>query len=115
VEAMTRLLASTKDIPAASPVFWREGKSGLTPITYKWFSDRFKELLQLAGEDPTKYGTHSLRRGGATWAFRCGLSAEAIQLLGHWKSDAYKVYLELAQDLRLEYMHQMMTPLPNNT
>ena len=112
VQAINNLLSSSQDIPPASPMFWRKGKYGLTPITYSWFSDRLKQLLRGCGVDPSLYGTHSLRRGGATWAFRCGLSAEAIQMLGHWKSDAYKVYLELAQDLREIYMHRLMEQLP---
>ena len=46
------------------------------------------------GLDPNHYSSHSFRRGGATWAFKCGVSAELIQLQGDWKSDAYKLYLK---------------------
>ena len=35
---------------------------------------------------------HSFRRGGATFAFNNGVPPELIQLLGNWKSDAYKLY-----------------------
>ena len=111
VTAMRHLLDLTKGVPASSPVFWRIGKGGLTPITYGWFTNRFRNLLSLCGEDPTIFGTHSLRRGGATWAFRCGLSAEAIQLLGHWRSEAYKSYIDLEPEIRVQYMRQLMEPL----
>ena len=53
--------------------------------------NRYKALIRKAGADPGLYGTHSLRRGGATWALKCGLSADVIKLLGDWKSSAYQV------------------------
>ena len=34
-----------------------------------------------------------MRRGAATLAFRAKISADKIQLLGDWHSDAYKRYL----------------------
>jgi hypothetical protein len=40
------------------------------------------------------YSGHSFRRGAATWAKERGLSTDDIKLLGRWKSDSYKLYLE---------------------
>ena len=37
---------------------------------------------------------HSLRRGGATWALRCGIPPVCIKLQGDWSSDAWLVYVE---------------------
>ena len=40
------------------------------------------------------YSGHSFRRGVATSARETGLSDAEIQLLGRWKSDAYKLYIQ---------------------
>ena len=32
---------------------------------------------------------HSLRRGGASWAFNTGVPGELIQILGVWSSEAW--------------------------
>ena len=47
-----------------------------------------------SGRDPSRYSSHSFRRGGATWAFGCEVSPELIQIHGDWKSEAYKRYLD---------------------
>ena len=39
--------------------------------------------------------THSFRKGGATHYLRAGVSENVIQLIGRWKSDAYKLYLNI--------------------
>ena len=38
------------------------------------------------------YTGHSFRRGGATFAFRCGVPASLIKLQGDWHSDTYLLY-----------------------
>ena len=45
--------------------------------------------------DPADFSGHSLRRGGATFAFQCGIPSELIKLQGDWRSDAYMLYLTL--------------------
>lgn len=40
------------------------------------------------------YSGHSFRRGAATSARRAGLTEQEIQLLGRWRSDAYKLYIQ---------------------
>lgn len=40
------------------------------------------------------YSDHSFRRGAATSAREACLSDSEIQLLGRWKSDAYKLYMQ---------------------
>lgn len=40
------------------------------------------------------YSGHPFRRGAAISAREAGLSDAEIQLLGHWKSDAYKVNIQ---------------------
>jgi hypothetical protein len=83
-------------VPAlpASPAFVYRRKGKLPPFTYSQLQRVLKELVQKSGRDAKLYSSHSLRRGGASWAFRAGVSSELIQLQGDWRSDAYKEYLK---------------------
>ena len=62
-------------------------------VTYSMFQRKLKFLIQKVGLDPFKYSTHSFRRGSTTLLFRAEVPADKIQLMGDWRSDAYKKYL----------------------
>jgi integrase len=64
-------------------------------ISYYLFQKKLRECISLIGLSPESFSTHSFRRGFATLAHRSNIPPEHIQLLGDWKSDAYKSYLEL--------------------
>ena len=55
-------------------------------------------VLDSAGLDPPKYSTHSLRSGGASYAFKCGAPVEVISLQEDWSSDVVLPYI--AQPLK---------------
>ena len=59
------------------------------------FTNKLKELLSTLGLPGQCYASHSFRRGVATYLFRQGIPRELIQVMGDWKSEAYKVYLEI--------------------
>lgn len=69
----------------------------LSPVTYSQFTRFLKQSIAAIGEDPAVFSPHSFRRGGATFAFECGLPAEFIKIHGDWRSDAYLVYLEMTE------------------
>ena len=87
---LTAFAASPLSASAPAFVSSRDG----SPMTGTQFTNRFKELVALSGRDPTTYASHSFRRGGASWALQCGVPGEIIQMLGDWKSDCYKQYLD---------------------
>ena len=64
-------------------------------LTQGMFTNKLKELLSTLGLPGQFYASHSFRRGGATYLFRQGIPGELIQVMGDWKSEAYKVYLEI--------------------
>ena len=51
---------------------------------------RIWKWLKLLGEDDMEYTLHSLRRGGAMFAYQSDMEAEMIKMLGGWASDCYK-------------------------
>ena len=83
-------------LPQTSLAFQMKSGSMCHPITAGGFQCFLRKLVACTGNDPLLYSTHSLRRGGATWAFQCGVSGELIQKFGGWKSDAYKGYLDVS-------------------
>ena len=63
------------------------------PIIYTTFLVCLRKLLgSIVNVDPLKYGTHSLRIGGATALLAAGCPAYVIQAMGRWSSDVYKLY-----------------------
>ena len=53
-----------------------------------------RQILTLLGVKGHYLG-HSFRRGGATAAWEAGLSENEIMLLGRWKSDSYRRYIDI--------------------
>ena len=54
----------------------------LVPITYKQFQDKFRNTIALTGRDASLFSTHSLRRGGCSFAFRSKVKSDLIQYHG---------------------------------
>lgn len=63
-------------------------------ISRSTLGTRLQKALKQAGvADPELYSAHSLRRGGATHASKCGMSSRMVQRMGRWKSDVVQEYL----------------------
>lgn len=76
----------------ACPVFRRAAHLGVLSKTT--VSVRLHKWLQWVGvKSWSLYAAHSLRRGGATWAVRQGVSVRQVQVMGRWKSDVVRKYL----------------------
>ncbi len=69
----------------------------------------FEEVDKRKGiKTEEKFNGHSLRKGGATSLFLRGVSETLIQVLGRWKSDAYKAYGVLNREVVREAQRKMM-------
>ncbi|XP_071172179.1 uncharacterized protein [Mytilus edulis] len=96
---------------ASSPAFLVLSGRKTKPVSYNMLQNFLKNIVEKIGLDPTQYSSHSFRRGGATWAFQCGVSSELIQLQGDWKSDAYKLYLRYGLNDKMQVSSKMMCRL----
>ena len=67
-----------------------------TSISVNELRDMVKLLMASIGRDPTLYGAHSLRIGGATAALAAGVSPQLIRLMGRWSSDVYEIYCRMS-------------------
>ena len=100
-------------IPAGSesPVFVLPLSMGSSPILYKDFHTVLRCLLTKRGHEASLFSSHSFRRGGDTFAFGLGIRGELIQAQGDWRSDAYKLYLNLDMPNRLSVSRAMASQL----
>ena len=90
-----------------SPAFLIQDNSHVRSLTVCDLRAAIKDLVTLLCLDPTLYSTHSLRRGGATFAFSSGIPSELIKLQGDWHSQAYEVYLTLPIVDRIRFCSQI--------
>ena len=77
-------------------LFTYKSSSGLKVITQSEFTLFLRSCLRHIGLQGSIYSGHSLRRGGATWAFSKGVPGELIKHHGDWRSEAYLVYLDFS-------------------
>jgi len=66
------------------------------PYKYTDFHAGIKGLAVGLKLDPTQFGTHSCRIGGATTLAMLGYPTHVLMTLGRWKSDCYLRYLRLS-------------------
>ena len=79
-----------------SPAFCYIVNNSLVPLVYSVFVNQLRFWLKCIGVKSTQlYSSHSLRRGGATWAFQSGVTPELIKLQGDWQSDCYLRYVQV--------------------
>lgn len=72
----------------------------LAHLTHRTFVQSLEEHLGAIDLDASRYSGHSFRRGGATFAFKCGAPPGQIQNQGDWKSACYLMYLEFDDSTR---------------
>jgi len=89
-----REMVSSYPAHDTSPAFLLKRYGRVQTVTYRQFQDKLKKCVSAIGLDAKDFTSHSFRRGGATYAFQCGLSANHIKKLGDWKSDAYLEYID---------------------
>ena len=112
--ALLAVLALQPDLPPSVPLFAYPTHKGLRILTQSIFTRRLHQLVEATGAPASRYGSHSFRRGGATWAFQAGLPGELIQVMGDWHSECYKQYLEFDLNTKFNLMHIFSKDLPTS-
>mmetsp|Transcript_57446 Transcript_57446/g.181875 ORF Transcript_57446/g.181875 Transcript_57446/m.181875 type:complete len:99 (+) Transcript_57446:3605-3901(+) len=80
-------------------------------LQYQQLVTFIKSSLRQLNIDPDCYSSHSLRRGGAMFAFLAGVSPELIKLHGDWASDAYQAYLMMPPAARVHVTAAMLSAI----
>jgi hypothetical protein len=97
VLALRSLFKAVRVIPSL-PAF------SYTPFHWIHYSELLngvKWVAIVSDVDPLRFGCHSLRRGGATFAAKSGVPAFYIKLQGDWSSDCYTRYIALSSEAKL--------------
>lgn len=71
----------------------------LWQVSYKDINTAVKEAAVMAGLNPARFSTHSLRYGGASALAAAGTSYYSIQQYGRWKSSIFLQYLKLSEEV----------------
>jgi hypothetical protein len=78
-------------LPPTAPLF---AKADSSPLHRAEFIRTLKAHITAIGLDQSGYSGHSFRCGAAMAAAIAGYTDFEIQLLGRWRSDTYKLYLD---------------------
>mmetsp|Transcript_19152 Transcript_19152/g.61635 ORF Transcript_19152/g.61635 Transcript_19152/m.61635 type:complete len:332 (+) Transcript_19152:2263-3258(+) len=82
-----------KNQRASTPLFRHLNKRGCPAIAYREFLNALRRLIAVDPQvDPSHYGLHSFRIGGATALLAAGCPPHMIQAMGRWSSDIYILY-----------------------
>ena len=77
-------------------------------ISYSCLWEHFKKKVSTLGYDPTEFGLHSLRAGGATAAANAGVPDRLFKRHGRWKSESAKDgYVDDSVERRLSVTRQL--------
>ena len=96
------------------PAFVHRGKKGKMIVwTYRMFMTELKKDIEKIGEDPRAYSTHSFRRGAATFAYEAGVEAETVKIMGDWRSDCFRQYLQVSMQKKEEAAIRMGEKIKN--
>ena len=94
LKAYTRYLqrAPPAPLPARAPlVAFSDGN----PITTRYIARAWTRALQQEGLSTTAFSLHSLRKGGASFAYHDGdAKLNDVMAQGTWKSDAVRTYIK---------------------
>ena len=83
---------TTDDLP--QPAFMYDVKGKRVALSHSFFEKTIKQMLECIGERPQDFAGHSLRRGGASFAFLLGATIQQVMALGDWVSLAVLGYNE---------------------
>ena len=107
----THYMINTIRAEPQDPLFTIFSEGQKKALSASMLLTRLRRWLTLIKEEAEAYSLHSLRRGGATFAYQCKIEDRMIQLLGDWASSAYKRYIDVNIDDRYETMQAFVEGL----
>jgi hypothetical protein len=104
VSALKRLANVSGGYIGDQPLFSYKEGSKVHFLTYSSFLTILQAVIKACGLNADQYSGHSFRRGGATYAFSCGVPPMLIKAQGDWKSQAYQAYVDISLDQQWHMM-----------
>lgn len=109
VQAIFNSLRHSATASPDGPAFVYMLNGKLTAMTSAVFLSRIRACLEKSGLTSSEISTHSYRRGGATFCYALGFSADSIRMLGDWRSDCYQRYIDNDLKTRLQLVKIMQS------
>ena len=106
VEVMTmlRLDPTPPGKAAYTPMFRKPDGSAFTTDDIRAI---IRQICFAIGEEPTHFGAHSMRIGGATALFAAGADPLHIRTMGRWSSDCYRLYVRACFEQTLAWTRKL--------
>ena len=97
------LLYMMDRIPAKGShnLFSYNAPQGILPITYHDLMVNMRMWLRKIGENDKAFESHSMRRGATTQGHKAGISDQDLQVMGNWKSQCFRTYIEDDMEQRI--------------
>jgi hypothetical protein len=92
--ALVKFFGLSGNVPMDHPLLTRRCGDVFIHLTQDVLRRRLQDLVKKIGLPVKDFGTHSLRRGGATWLMSCGVPLHTIKSIGDWQSDCVQRYLK---------------------
>jgi hypothetical protein len=86
------------------------GQRTETPVSDRYFRGAVRDAMLRIGYGEARFGTHSLRSGGANDALDNGVPLDVVMKQGRWKSSAWMVYRRSTPQM-MAFMARMQ-PVP---
>ena len=85
------------------------------PFTREYVVRKLQQIAITSGLGRAAWNGHSFRRGAASWAAEVGIPEPQIQILGRWRSDAYKSYIVYSKEERINLSQRFQQPASSDT
>ena len=99
--------AASSPLPATAHAFDFIEAGKQHPLQYDVLRKALKHCFEAICGSTATVSSHSLRRGGATFAWHSGVRDILIQAHGDWKSMCYRDYIDASVDARLSTTKRM--------
>lgn len=97
VKAFTNMCKAVPALPSAPLFSLPKGKC----ITYYQYQNKLRYFIGKVGLNPDEFSTHSMRRGGTSYAFHSKVPIPLIKSHGDWKSECFYRYLSFSLEDKL--------------
>ena len=75
-------------------------------VNYNFYQKFLKNQIKKIDLNPELFSMHSFRRGAVSWAIKTGISEAMIQVMGDWKLDCYKMYINCPLDVCYSFANE---------
>ena len=106
VSAYQRMIAAIP-VPSGAAAFFYLKSGMLKPYPYAKFQRKLKDSVRKLGKKTRLYSSHSMRRGGASTAFKAGALGEVVRTHGDWAMDSDRSYLRFPYTTQLSLAESM--------